>query len=208
MQRVGKAWEDLCSLIIRPQRARYTIGMLGPKFFRLDSSDKIFERNDIQVENPRGYVLECSWYMPAGMPEGTKFPVVIYCHGNCGCRRDAFECVETLLPMGISVFAFDFCGSGLSGGDYVTLGFYERQDMAAVVEYVQSSGRATNVGIWGRSMGAVTSIMYASRDPSIKALVADSPFSSLYQIMLDLVLGYKSWIPKMAVDLTVSQMRR
>jgi hypothetical protein len=34
----------------------------------------------------------------------------------------AKQTVRLLLPFGVSVFCFDFCGSGLSDGEYVTLG--------------------------------------------------------------------------------------
>ena len=44
-------------------------------------------------------------------------PVVIYCHGNSGCRLDGLDAVRLLLPMGISVVTFDFSGSGNSEGE-------------------------------------------------------------------------------------------
>ena len=37
--------------------------------------------------------------------------------GNAGCRLDAEEATRVLLPMEISVVAFDFAGSGNSEGD-------------------------------------------------------------------------------------------
>jgi hypothetical protein len=37
----------------------------------------------------------------------------------------------------------------------------------------------STIGLWGRSMGAVTALMYADYDPSIGGLVLDSPFSNL-----------------------------
>lgn len=43
-----------------------------------------------------------------------------------------------LLPIGISVVAVDFCGSGLSDGDYVTLGWFERIDLKAAVDFLRS----------------------------------------------------------------------
>lgn len=70
--------------------------------------------------NERRQRLKCSHYMP--VLEGTmasrttKFPCVVYCHGNCGSRVDASDCLDLLLPQNISVFAFDFSGSGLSDG--------------------------------------------------------------------------------------------
>ena len=46
-------------------------------------------------------------------------------------------------------------------------------------------------GLWGRSMGAATALMYAASDPSIGALVLDSPFSSLPDLALELVCNAK-----------------
>ena len=44
---------------------------------------------------------------------------------NSGCRADASEAALILLPSNITVFALDFSGSGLSGGEHVTLGWNE-----------------------------------------------------------------------------------
>ena len=43
------------------------------------------------------------------------------------------------------------------------------------------------IGLWGRSMGAVTSILQASRDNSIAGMVLDSPFSNLNKLSMELV---------------------
>lgn len=42
-----------------------------------------------------------------------------------GCRTDASEAAVILLPSNITVFTLDFSGSGLSGGEHVTLGWNE-----------------------------------------------------------------------------------
>jgi len=45
-------------------------------------------------------------------------------HGS-GCRADASEAAIILLPSNITVFTLDFSGSGISGGEHVTLGWNE-----------------------------------------------------------------------------------
>ena len=62
-------------------------------------------------------------------------------------------------------------GSGLSEGAWVTLGAHEVDDVAAAVVHLRSSGLTTTIGLWGRSMGAVTALLYAHRDPSIAGVV-------------------------------------
>jgi len=112
---------------------------------------------------------------------------VIYLHGNGGGRLDALDTVRTLLPCGISVLALDFTGSGLSDGDYVSLGYWEKNDVATAVAYLRETGRVTTIGLWGRSMGAVTALLYTREDPSIAAMVLDSPFCSLQRVAEELV---------------------
>ena len=69
--------------------------------------------------------------------------------------------------MGYQVFSFDFSGSGLSEGEYVSLGYYEAMDLDTVVSYLQMSEDVKSIVLWGRSMGAVSALAYAKNDPSI-----------------------------------------
>ena len=64
------------------------------------------------------------------------------------------------------------------------MGYYEKDDLKTVIEYLRNSGRVSRIGLWGRSMGAATSLMYAPDDPSIAGMVLDSPFTSLVQVHL------------------------
>ncbi len=87
-------------------------------------------------------------------------------------------------------------GSGLSEGGWVTLGAHEVDDVETVVAHLRSTGRVSTLGLWGRSMGAVTALLYAQRDPSIAGIVLDSPFSSLTELMLEIVEEQQLPIPK------------
>ena len=64
--------------------------------------------------------------------------------------------LEDLLKKGITVLLFDFSGSGLSEGEYISLGYYETDDVFTVIKYLNSTGRVSRIALWGRSMGAVT----------------------------------------------------
>ncbi|WOL05451.1 hypothetical protein Cni_G14180 [Canna indica] len=127
---------------------------------------------------------------------------------NSGCRADASEAAIVLLPSNITVFTLDFSGSGLSEGEHVTLGWYEKDDLKAVVDYLRADGNVSCIGLWGRSMGAVTSLMYGAEDPSIAGIVLDSPFSNLVDLMMELVDTYKYPLPKFTVKLAIQHMRK
>lgn len=104
----------------------------------------------LQLVNPRGQRLEWSQYLPT--PHPTRLPALIYCHGNAGSRLDSSSSSDVaalVLPLGISLVALDFSGSGRSEGDYVSLGHYEQQDLAALVAELRQRGTTIRIGLWG-----------------------------------------------------------
>jgi dienelactone hydrolase len=81
---------------------------------------------------------------------------------------------------------FDFSGTGKSEGDWVTLGHKEQHDLKSVIEYLNEHKKVSSIGLWGRSMGAVTSILYMSNEENLgtyNCAVLDSGFSSLQYLM-------------------------
>ena len=170
-----KNYEKVIEAFIRPPRSKYAVDELGVPRFLLNEHK--CRRDDFVISNNFGQRLQCSWFDRDDMEEVK--PCVVYCHANSGCRLNALKVVRALLPFGCSVLSFDFSGSGLSEGDYVTLGSREHKDIECVVRYVRAKKRATSIALWGRSMGAVSSLLYGNADPDITAIVADSPFSDL-----------------------------
>ncbi|KAH7431098.1 hypothetical protein KP509_08G029500 [Ceratopteris richardii] len=198
--------DPFVNFVIRPPRADYSIeDLLEPEF---SIKGRTYIRRDVEIRNSKGHRLQCSHYLPSFIPEDTKLPCVIYCHGNSGCRADGNEAALVLLPSNITVFTLDFSGSGISEGDFVSLGWNEKDDLKVVVKYLRSLKHISCIGLWGRSMGAVTSILYGVEDPSIAGLVLDSPFSNLYNLMMELVDVYKIRLPKFTIRVALQIMRR
>lgn len=161
----------------------FLVIFLGPNEFYLGAKKII--RSDYQLKNKRGHLLQCSYFEPAIRP-AKDLPCVLYLHGNGGCRLDAFPPVHTLLPMDICVFCFDFSGCGLSEGDYISLGFYEREDVEVVVNFLQQKGKTSTLAIWGKSMGAATTVLFSSGKKFLSGIVADAPFASLRQLAIEI----------------------
>ncbi|KAA8537251.1 hypothetical protein F0562_027062 [Nyssa sinensis] len=199
--------DQFINFVIRPPRVEYNPDQyLWEKEFTVGG--RTYQRQDMELRNGRGHALQCSHYVPSPFPEDTPLPCVIYCHGNSGCRADANEAAVILLPSNITVFTLDFSGSGLSDGDYVSLGWHEKEDLKIVVSYLRSNKQISHIGLWGRSMGAVTSLLFGAEDPSIAGLVLDSAFSNLFDLMMELVDVYKIRLPKFTVKVAVQYMRR
>ena len=182
----GGSYEDLWKAVIRPNRDDYKEEDLGPDKFKINN--KYFKRTDFSLTNKRGLKLMCSFWEPFDEErEYVRLPCVVYLHGNSSSRCEAVAEIKYLLPLNITVFAFDFSGCGKSQGEYISLGWYEREDVETVIEYLRKTNKVSTIGLWGRSMGAVTAIMYGDRDPSIAGMVLDSAFASLKELIEELV---------------------
>jgi pimeloyl-ACP methyl ester carboxylesterase len=114
-------------------------------------------------------------------------PCVIYMHGNSSARVEALPQLALILSLGAILVAFDFTGSGQSEGDYVSLGYFERDDLDCVIEHLRNSGEISTIALWGRSMGAATALLHGERDPSIAGMVLDSAFASLHILAEEMV---------------------
>lgn len=121
---------------------------------------------------------------------------------------DASDALHTLLPLGVSVFSFDFAGSGLSDGEYVSLGYYEKEDVVAVVDYLRASGEVSTIGLWGRSMGAATALLYAHMDPSIAGMILDSPYSDLEVLCDEVIVASGLKLPKTILKMGLAVMKK
>jgi alpha/beta superfamily hydrolase len=50
-------------------------------------------------------------------------------HGNSSARVEALTQLSLVLSLGATLVSFDFCGSGRSDGNYVSLGAFEKDDL-------------------------------------------------------------------------------
>jgi hypothetical protein len=71
----------------------------------------------MEVLSKNNKKLQCSWFRRIDLPADVPRPCVVYCHANSASRCFAKQTVSLLLPYGMSVFAFDFGGSGMSEGE-------------------------------------------------------------------------------------------
>lgn len=213
---IKNSYQQLVNAIIRPPRCRYAIDQLGPTEF--DYCGRRIRRMDFQLTNPRNLNFECSLWEPiASDRPSEKLPCVIYMHGNSSARIEALSSLSVILTLGATLLAIDFAGSGLSEGEYVSLGAFEKEDLAVMhthshttklffpvlsfsltlflckllfqvaVEYLRNAQTTSTIALWGRSMGAATALLHGERDPSIAGMVLDSAFADLTILAEDMV---------------------
>lgn len=189
--KVKLGYEILWKFIIRPPRDKYPLNYLGPQQFKYNS--KIYIRRDFELISHQGFKMKSSLIepLPTYRPS-KKMPVVIYLHGNASSRLEGLNTLNILLPHNINLFIVDLPGCGYSEGEYISLGYYESYDVGIIVDFLENLPSVSNIGIWGRSMGASTGLIYAHRDKRIKALCLDSPFANFCRLARELTKQYIS----------------
>ena len=125
----------------------------------------------------RDYGLVATWYASAG---GKSAPVIITLGGSeCGEQTSDLT-GQFLAAKGFGVLALAYCGvEGTPPDAYnIPLEYFGK-----ALDWIETQPLAdkTRIGIFGSSIGGETALLVASRDPRIKAVVAGSPSSVIWQ---------------------------
>ncbi|HEX8727319.1 MAG TPA: alpha/beta fold hydrolase [Ktedonobacterales bacterium] len=157
----------------------YTVtrGLLQPQRKPLSLTPELLGLavEDVRIAGPRGELA--AWYLPA-----TNGCTLICCHGIHDNRGQWLEQVARLHERGgYGALLFDFAGHGHSEGNLVTYGPRERDDVAAIVEWLRARGdvNMTGLGVMGYSLGAIAATLAAASLPELRALVIESGFADL-----------------------------
>lgn len=200
-------FEEAINIFIRPPKHEYELEELGKNPLQIKSDTVI--REDLILKNADNHSLHCSFFQIKGNSSSPPpiRPCIIYLHCNAGSRCEVLPILSNLIAIGANVFAFDMSGCGYSEGNYVTLGYKEALDVKIVVEYLKNSKKVSTIGIWGRSMGAVTALKYATLDHELAVLILDSPFSNLNKLACELAKE-KTGIPGFLLPIVLGLVKK
>ena len=123
------------------------------------------------------------WFIPAGAKGHS--PAIVLSHGWGRSRAELLPHADLLHRAGFGVLAFDYRHRGESGGDAVTMGLRERDDLRGALDALaaRSEVEGERIGVFGMSLGGVIAILVAADDERVRALVAEAPFSAPSEIM-------------------------
>lgn len=142
--------------------------------------DQDFETWDMTSDD--GLDLK-GYYLEADEPTDKT---VILAHGYLGNASDMGLFGQYYHDtLGYNIFMADARGHGDSGGDYIGFGWDDRLDYVDWIDRViDELGPDTEIVLHGVSMGAATVLMASGEDlpDNVKAIVADSPYTSVYDM--------------------------
>lgn len=120
-----------------------------------------------------------AWWL--GRPESKR--VVIGCHGHRGRKDELLGIGSGLWRAGMNVLIFDFRGRGDSDDSICSLAYHEVGDLHGAIKYVESRLPEAQIGVIGYSMGAAVSLLGSADQPAVKAVVADSGFAEMANLV-------------------------
>ena len=116
------------------------------------------------------------WFIPAD-----SRAAVMLVHGFRDSRSSLVETAAMYHRHHYNVLQLTVRGHDRSDGEVITFGHEEMKDLDAWLRYLSARPDVDpgRIGILGVSMGGALAIQFAANAPAIKAIVADSAFSSL-----------------------------
>jgi fermentation-respiration switch protein FrsA (DUF1100 family) len=141
---------------------------------------KMFPHRDIVFTSSDGVPIH-GWYFPAERAEGS----VLVLHGNAQNLSTHVNSVLWLVKEGFNLFIIDYRGYGWSGGEPDLDGIHKDADAALEKLFSLPETDPNRVVVLGQSLGGSIAVYTVARSPrkdSIRALVAESAFSSYRRI--------------------------
>ena len=150
-----------------------------------DPSELDLAFEDISFQSADGNRLS-GWFIPAG--ESDK--AVIFVHGHGADRHEGMRWFKAVHQAGFNILAFDLRNSGKNIRSFTTMGFFEKNDVTAAVNYLQGQKSIQRIGIFGTSMGAATSIMAMQAGERINAGIFEASWSNLNDLYAEIIEQY------------------
>ena len=125
-----------------------------------------------------GTRLAGHWWPAPGAP-GT----VVLLHGYGMESSQMVPYARFLHRAGFHVLTYDARAHGESAGATCTVGALEQEDLRGALDWLGRQGAVGPIGALGLSMGAATAVLAASQDTRLTAVVSESCFSTLRDLL-------------------------
>lgn len=139
---------------------------------------KEYQRTPIQFKLSDGYIIHGDY----SLNNPKKF--VICMHGHISNREGLVKYSYAFYRLGYSLIFLDHRSHGENERGIVTMGYQEHKDVLEIIEQVKEKfGKDITIGLFGCSMGGVTSLLCVSENQDLSFVVSDCAFAGLENIV-------------------------
>ncbi|MBN1531735.1 MAG: alpha/beta fold hydrolase [Spirochaetes bacterium] len=162
----------LVSPAVKPCPADHFVYCKGPSELNLPYQEVSFKSRD-------GLTLR-GWFMPAGKSDRA----VLFVHGHGASRYEGLRWVKALHKAGFATMVFDLRNCGQSDRAPVSMGYHEKDDVIAAVDYLYAVKGIKKIGLFGVSMGSASGILAMARDKRIAAGVFEAGYADFRDLIV------------------------
>jgi len=133
----------------------------------------------------KGYVLK------ADKPMGT----IILLHGISDCKEHFYGFARSLAELHFNAVLIDLRAHGKSEGEFCTFGYFEKDDIKRLTDYLRLQHVKEPIGIFGNSLGGAIALQAMGIDHNLKFGIIESTFDRLENIAEQygkISLGFKN----------------
>nr|WP_157976201.1 alpha/beta fold hydrolase [Lewinella sp. IMCC34191] len=132
---------------------------------------------------------------------------VLLIHGKSGCKERYYDLQQQFAAIGVRTLAIDMRAHGRSEGGYATYGYYEKNDVAAIVDQLRGEpGGDLPIGILGKSMGGAIALQALAATDQLDFGVIDETFADFPDVTKDYAHRYfRGWLPQRITDYTLNR---
>ena len=123
-----------------------------------------------------------AYYMPPPSIDSTK-PTVILLHGIGGNKESWVQTAAMLGAWGYPCLLYDARAHGQSDGQYYTLGYYEKHDVSAAIDWLTAHHPSSKVGVMGNSMGGAVALQALALEPRLNFGIVECAFTDLHSVI-------------------------
>ncbi len=167
----------ICDLTYSPNTLSYDDTIKEFKKINIEIpklEDYAFE--DISIKSDYGYDLKARWLRAKNSKK-----VVILVHGFSINMIASLRYIDIFTNKGYNVLMYDHRFHGQSGGEFCSMGYYEKFDLVKCIDWAEKEvGKEAVIGLHGESMGGATCLLAAAIDNRVSFVIADCAYKDFY----------------------------
>jgi dienelactone hydrolase len=147
-----------------------------------EPSDQNINFEEVSFTSSDGLTLP-GWYMAT---TGSN-KAVLQVHGRGANRTEGMRYAKSLVRAGYNVLAFDMRHPRQDPKIISSMGFHEKKDVTAALNFLEKEKDIKHIGLMGFSMGAATGIIVMAKDPRVKVGVFSGGYAHVMDVLAEQV---------------------